>query len=267
MYIRYYFTNSCLIVLYRFAFFIMDNSTIKGFTDQRKPLQRMFNNVPRRYDRMNRILTWYMDERWRKKATKECLDNNPKHILDLCTGTGDLALQLGKTTNGKTKITALDFSLPMLEIAQRKAVIKRMSHIRFVEGDVSDLPFKDKQFDSIGIAFAFRNLTFKNPKTQQYLREINRVISENGRLVIIESSQPKNKILKKLYHLYLKNIVGRIGGILSGHKSAYRYLAYSAINYFSPEEIAALLKEYGFNRVEHKQFYFGVACMHVAYKN
>jgi demethylmenaquinone methyltransferase/2-methoxy-6-polyprenyl-1,4-benzoquinol methylase len=231
-----------------------------------KPLQKMFNQVPERYDLMNRLLTLRMDELWRKEAVRLCLGKNPETIMDICTGTGDLALRIAKAVNSGKKIIALDFSQPMLDQAKKKSSKKNISNIDFILGDVGDLPYPDNTMDAIGIGFAFRNLTYKNPKTDLYLKEIYRVIKPGGRFVIAETSQPKSKFIRSLYHTYMKQVVGTLGGILSGHKAAYRYLASSAINYYDSGEVQDLLLKTGFSKVDVRLKMMGAAAIYIAEK-
>jgi demethylmenaquinone methyltransferase/2-methoxy-6-polyprenyl-1,4-benzoquinol methylase len=128
------------------------------------------------------------------------------------------------------------------------------------------MPFSDNYFDSIGIAFAFRNLTFKNFDTPKFLHEIHRVLKPGGRFVIIESSQPKWGWLKMLFRAWTKYFVYPIGGLISGNRPAYKYLSYSVIHYYQPEEICDLLKDHGFSEVTFKRLTGGVAALHVAVK-
>jgi demethylmenaquinone methyltransferase/2-methoxy-6-polyprenyl-1,4-benzoquinol methylase len=237
-------------------------------TDVRKwrPLEKMFSEVPARYDLLNRVITWRLDERWRRRATAECLEGHPGSILDLCTGTGDLALQLARQVNGKIRIQALDYSQPMLEVARRKAARARLNNIEFIHGDAASMPFEDERLDAIGIAFAFRNLTYKNPDREIFLREIYRVLKPNGKFVIVESSQPGNRWMRGLFRFYLKIFVAGLGGKLSGHRGAYRYLAASARNFYEPGEMKNLLSDTGFRKVEHKPFVGGIAGLTVATK-
>ena len=151
-----------------------------------RPLERMFNEVPGRYDLLNGIITWGQDERWRKRAAKECLSGHPEAVLDLCTGTGDLALQMAKQPIGNVRIQALDYSEPMLEVARKKAMKRGIRNIGFIHGDAANLPFESGSIDSIGIAFAFRNLTYKNPDRDKFLSEIQRVLKNRGKFVIVE---------------------------------------------------------------------------------
>lgn len=115
---------------------------VKGEKRNWRPLEKMFNEVPGRYDLLNRIITLGLDERWRKMAVRECLAGNPGSALDLCTGTGDLVLRMARNVNGATTIQALDYSAPMLELAKRKAFGKGLGRIGFIHGDAADMPFQ-----------------------------------------------------------------------------------------------------------------------------
>ena len=231
-----------------------------------RPLYKIFTAVPPSYDIINRIFTLSLDERWRKKAAKECLADNPTTVMDLCTGTGDLVVRLARLSGGKSELTGYDYSQPMLELAKKKALKNKFPQIRFIQGDAASMPFPENYFNAIGIAFAFRNLTFKNYDTSKFLNEINRVLAPGGRFVIIESSQPKWGWLRFFFRIWTKYFVYPLGGIISGNKPAYKYLAYSVINYYQPEEICALLEEHGFSSVSFKQLTGGVAALHVAVK-
>lgn len=229
-------------------------------------MYKIFTAVPPSYDIINRIFTLTLDERWRKKAAKECLAGGPARVMDLCTGTGDLAIRLAGMSKGAAEITGYDYSAPMLEIARQKSAKRGGEMIVYIQGDAAAMPFPDGHFDSIGIAFAFRNLTFKNFDTPRFLAEINRVLKPGGRFVIIESSQPQWGWLRALFRVYTRLFVYRIGGLISGNKPAYKYLSYSVIHYYKPEEICDLLKEHGFPEVTFHRLSGGVAALHVAVK-
>lgn len=232
----------------------------------KRPLQKMFTSVPPSYDLLNRILTLRLDQVWRKKAALKCFENKPSKLLDLCCGTGDLAVFFAKMADEKTSITALDYSSPMLELAQKKAAGKGITPVEFIHGDAAAMPFADNYFDSIGIAFAFRNLTFHNPDSDRFLAEILRVLKPGGRFVIVETSQPKNIILRKLFHFYLRWITAPAGGVLSGHYGAYKYLAHSARLYHNRGELDQLLKDAGFGKVSSEMLAGGIAAIFVAEK-
>ena len=227
----------------------------------------MFTTVPRRYDLVNHAITWCLDARWRRKAARECLVNNPQKVLDLCCGTGDLAINLAKLSTRYSEVTGIDYSQPMLEIAVDKAKAAGLNDkVTLVDGDVASLPFPDGYFDSIGISFAFRNLTYKNPLTEQYLAEIFRVLAPGGRFVIVESSQPKSRLIRRLFHLYLRWFVSPVGYRLSGNRGAYQYLAESARRFYGPDEVKNLLLSVGFKEVSYHPFLLGAAGIHVAVK-
>ena len=227
-----------------------------------KPLHKIFTAVPRRYDLANRIMTLGLDASWRRRAARECLRSQPRLVLDLCCGTGDLALDIARR-GGDTAVTGVDFSLPMLDLAERKAAGRK---ITFVYGDVAALPFADGSFDAIGISFAFRNLTYKNPLTDGYLAEVRRVLAEGGRFVIVETSQPENRLVRRLYHLYLGCFAYPAGWLLSGNRGAYRYLAESASRFFTPEEVGGLLTGAGFRDYACRPLFFGAAAVYTAVK-
>jgi demethylmenaquinone methyltransferase/2-methoxy-6-polyprenyl-1,4-benzoquinol methylase len=232
---------------------------------QTRPLHGMFTSVPRRYDLVNHVITWFLDKRWRLKAAKECLVIRPRRILDLCCGTGDLAIEIARLAKSDVKVTGIDYSKPMLRLAAAKATSSN-NDISFVYGDVAALPFADECFDCIGISFAFRNLTYRNPLTKSYLSEVHRVMSPGGRFVIVETSQPKAWLIRKLFHLYLRCFVAAMGYWLSGNKSAYRYLAESARRFYSPEGVRELLFSAGFKKFSFKHLFFGVAAIYIAGK-
>jgi demethylmenaquinone methyltransferase/2-methoxy-6-polyprenyl-1,4-benzoquinol methylase len=241
-------------------------STSLGPQKEGRPLHKIFTAVPPSYDLINRLFTLRLDEQWREKAAQECLADHPVRIMDLCTGTGDLAIRLAKMSNNETEITGYDYSLPMLDIARRKATKARQPKITFIQGDAAAMPYTDGYFDAISIGFAFRNLTFKNHDTPKFLAEIHRVLRPGGRFVIIESSQPRRRWLRALFRCYTRYIVYPVGSRISGNKAAYKYLSYSVINYYKPEEICDLLKGYGFSDVTFKRLAGGISALHVAVK-
>ncbi len=129
-----------------------------------RPLYHIFTRIPDRYDLINHVITLGMDNAWRRQAALACLQDRPARILDICCGTGDLAITIAKLAQYSPEITGADYSQPMLEIAAAKASSSTWAeNIRFINADVARLPFADNHFDCIGISFAFRNLTYKNP--------------------------------------------------------------------------------------------------------
>jgi demethylmenaquinone methyltransferase/2-methoxy-6-polyprenyl-1,4-benzoquinol methylase len=232
-----------------------------------EPLHRIFTTVPRRYDLINHIITLGFDKRWRDKAARECLTSLPGKVLDLCCGTGDLAINFARLAENKVTLTGIDYSRPMLAIAAGKAASQMEGRdVSFIYGDVTGLPFPDEYFDAAGISFAFRNLTYRNPSARKHLEEVVRVLKPGGRYVIVESSQPESRLIRKLFHLYLRTFVFWAGYLLSGNRGAYRYLAESASRFYEPEEVKAMLLEAGFSRVSYRRLLFGASGVHVAVK-
>jgi len=155
----------------------------------------------------------------------------------------------------------------MLAKARAKAARAALTTpLNFIHGDVGDLPFSNEYFDCIGISFAFRNLTYNNPNTPRYLAEIVRVLKKGGRFVIVESSQPPNKLLRSLDHLYLRTFVRWMGSALSHNKEAYKYLTESASKFYTAEDLSDLLVKAGFKTVTVKRLMFGATAIHVAAK-
>ncbi len=230
-----------------------------------RPLYEMFNSVPRRYDLLNKIITWGLDRKWRNKAAVECLKSSPERILDICCGTGDLAHTISLLKESSAEVFGLDYSRLMLDVAVGKAEALA-DKPSYIIGDASRLPFPDNCFDCIGISFAFRNLTYKNPKLNNHLTEIVRVLKPGSRFIIVESSQPESPFIRKLFHIYLRRYVAKIGTIISGNRSAYNYLAESASRFYTPGEIRDMLIEAGFARVDYRPLLFGAAGIHTAVK-
>ena len=228
-----------------------------------RPLERLFNSITLSYDRMNRILTLGMDRGWRRRAAECAAESNPESVLDLCTGTGDLAYVLAETLGGAALVTGVDYSPPMLEKAEKKRKNAR-DNPRFVSGDAAALPFESGSFHTVTVSFAFRNLTYHNPQMDAALAEIRRVLKPGGRHIIVESSQPASRLIRFLRDVYVEIMVGNIVAWLTGHKSAYRYLANSVKLYHTPDELRKILKSAGFESVRYTPLFFGVVGLHVA---
>jgi len=224
----------------------------------------MFDAVPRRYDSLNRVLTLGHDERWRRRAARKCLEGSPARVLDLCCGTGDLARHLARQAAAGTEIFGLDYSAGMLEIARAKLNTANLGRpVRFVVGDAAAMEFPDGAFDAVGIAFAFRNLTWRNPLRDRALGEVRRVLRAGGRFVIVETSQPAGAIVRAGFHLFLRGFAGPVGTVLSRHRSAYRYLAESARKFYGSGEVTTMLEAAGFALVSAEPLLGGAAAIHV----
>ena len=232
-----------------------------------RPLQGMFMAVPPRYDLINRLITWGRDDGWRLRAARECLSSGPERVLDLCCGTGKLGMKVAGIAGDRVQTVAIDYSLPMLKLAVAQARgASRGDRLSFIDGDAAALPFPDACFDCVGISFAFRNLTYRNPLTVRYLAEVVRILRPGGRFVIVESSQPALWPVRRLFHLYLRGLVFRLGHLLSGNRGAYRYLAESAARFSTPDELRQLLISSGVRQFHSRPLMFGTVGLHVAVK-
>jgi demethylmenaquinone methyltransferase/2-methoxy-6-polyprenyl-1,4-benzoquinol methylase len=224
--------------------------------EKAKQVQRMFSEIAPRYDLLNRLLSFGADLRWRKRAVALALERRPRRILDLATGTGDLALML-KRRAPEAEVVGVDFARPMLGIARKKAEALGL-RVAFQEGDALALPFPDAHFDAITIAFGFRNFA-DYPKA---LAELRRVLAPGGRLVILEFPPPPRGAFGLVYRLYFGRVLPLVGGLVSGSFGAYRYLPESVEAFPSPEALKALMEAAGF-RVRYELLTFGVAAIHV----
>jgi demethylmenaquinone methyltransferase/2-methoxy-6-polyprenyl-1,4-benzoquinol methylase len=231
------------------------------------PLQEYYSRIYKRYDLVNRLFTLGNDTRWRRFTAQNCLDFNPQKVIDLCCGTGDLAILIGKYSKGKVAVTGLDFNRNMLEMAKQKAVKMKINTISFIESNAAVIPFNDGYFDCMTIGFGFRNLIFENINSPKYVSEISRVLKTGGHLLILESAVPSSHLIRFFYELYLKLILIPLGGIISGNFKAYKYLSRSAANFFHTNDIAQLMSTQRFTFLSVRYFFFGAASLIVFKKD
>ena len=216
----------------------------------------MFNKISKRYDLINKLLSFYQDKRWRKKAIKLANINESHTVLDLTTGTGELIKSVLKKVTPKYIIGA-DFSIDMLNIAKEK-----INEEDFVAADAQHLPFKNELFDRILISFGFRNIMDKDLA----LKELHRVLKKDGRLIILELTQPRFKPLATIYNLYFNNILPFVGGFISGNSKAYAYLPASVDRFYKKEELYELIEKARFNDINFSELNFGIATITTAVK-
>ena len=229
---------------------------------KKKQVEQMFDTISENYDGMNRIISLGSDVSWRKKVIKLANANNPKNILDIATGTGDLAIQFAEKTNA-TRIVGLDLSDGMLSVARKKVAGKTLAKkIEFIQGDSEALPFEDNSFDAITVSFGIRN--FEN--LEKGLSEIRRVLRKDGIFVILETSVPTKFPLKQGYNIYAKFVLPLMGRMFSKDKVAYQYLSESASVFPFGKELNNILLKTGFKDVENKPQTFGVATIYTATK-
>ena len=218
-------------------------------------------NYSKNYDGLNRVISFGIDVKWRKKVVAILKKEHPESILDIATGTGDLAIALVKT--GAKKIIGLDISPGMLAVGQEKVTSKKMDKtIEMVVGDSEELSFGDDTFDAVTVSFGVRN--FETLETG--LAEILRVLKPKGTLVVLETSVPTKTPYRQGYAFYTKNILPLIGKIFSKDDSAYGYLSESASVFPHGETFNNILREIGFIEVTNKPQTFGVASIYIAKK-
>jgi demethylmenaquinone methyltransferase/2-methoxy-6-polyprenyl-1,4-benzoquinol methylase len=228
---------------------------------KKEQVAQMFDTISGNYDGLNRVISFGIDIKWRKKVLKLVSDKNPKTVLDIATGTGDLAILM--TNTSAEKIIGLDISAGMLEVGRNKIKAKNLSDkIEMILADSENMPFEDNTFDAITVAFGVRN--FEN--LEKGLAEILRVLKPNGIFVILETSVPDKTPYKQGYTFYSKNILPLIGKLFSKDNSAYQYLSESASVFPYGEALNNILRKIGFIEVKSMPQTFGVATIYSASK-
>ena len=233
-----------------------------------KKVRDMFTQIAPRYDLLNHLLSFELDRRWRARAAKclrPILQRPDALVLDLCCGTGDLALALRNA--GQARILGADFAHTMLVRARMKSqVAPRYSaspprvSIPFFEADALRLPFADASFDLVTSAFGFRNLA----NYEAGLREVYRVLKPGGATAILEFAEPPRGFPGDLYRWYFTRVLPRIGWLISGHQSAYTYLPKSVARFFRPPELAALMRSVGYHSVDFREWTMHTVALHTA---
>jgi demethylmenaquinone methyltransferase/2-methoxy-6-polyprenyl-1,4-benzoquinol methylase len=231
--------------------------------DASRKVREMFTRIAPRYDLLNHLLSAQMDRRWRRRVAKELqpiLQNSDAVVLDLCCGTGDLAFSLAK--GARARIIGADFSHPMLTRAKEKAVAfaDGRAPIPFLEADALRLPFGNKSFDLVTTAFGFRNLA----NYEEGLREIFRALKPGGTVAILEFTEPAPGIIGSTYRFYCQKVLPAIGGIISGDAAAYAYLPKSVARFFRPDELAALMKDVGYESTRYHLMMLQSVALHIA---
>ncbi len=223
----------------------------------------MFAEVPKTYERINRLLTLGLDVLWRNKAAKMAASGGGTKWLDVCTGTGEMAIALKGLAAEGVEVSAVDFSDPMLSEAKGK---KDAEGITFYNASVENLPFDDDIFDLLTISFAVRNINRSPEYFLGCLSEFCRVLKPSGRLLLLETSQPRCVVLRMLFHAYARFIIGPVGGMLSGSKMAYAYLSSTIPRFYSADELAGIIGQAGFKAVTFTRMTFGSCAVHIAEK-
>ena len=228
---------------------------------KKEQVAQMFDNISGNYDGLNRVISFGIDVSWRKKVLQLVANTHPKTILDIATGTGDLAILMTQTN--AEKIIGLDISAGMLEVGRKKIEDRKLSDkIEMILADSENMPFEDNTFDAITVAFGVRN--FEN--LEKGLSEILRVLKPNGIFVILETSIPEKTPYKQGYTFYSKNILPLIGKLFSKDNVAYQYLSESASVFPYGEALNDILRKTGFTSVVAQPQTFGVATIYSASK-
>ena len=234
------------------------NDETRGKKEQ---VEEMFDNIARRYDFLNHLLSLGIDIRWRKKAVKYIGGINPRKVLDIATGTGDFALEA--LVLKPDKVTGLDISEGMMKYGREKAKAMHVENVvEFVKGDSEKMEFTDNSFDAITVGFGVRN--FEN--LEAGLREMLRVLKPGGRVAILEASQPPNTIIRFVFGLYFNYIVPAVGRLFSKDVRAYTYLPESVSVFPSGFEFIKILENIGFRNVEWKPLTLGACALYTMEK-
>jgi demethylmenaquinone methyltransferase/2-methoxy-6-polyprenyl-1,4-benzoquinol methylase len=228
------------------------HDTVVPFEDseleKKQQVAQMFDKIAGRYDFLNRFLSAGIDVSWRKKAIKQLKSINPKNVLDVATGTGDVAILTYKMLK-PSKIVGIDISEGMLELGRQKIDKQNLkNYIELKAGDSENIKFDDNSFDAVTVAFGVRN--FEN--LEQGLKEILRVLKPGGKLVVLEFSKPKQKLFKGLYNLYMQKIAPGVVSIFSRNKKAYKYLNDSVQKFPEGQHFINILSSVGFKSTYSK---------------
>lgn len=243
----------------------MSSETVKPYKDQatgkKEQVATMFNNIAHRYDFLNHLLSLGIHIHWRKKAIRLLKDRNPKRILDIATGTADFAIEA--LSLNPDAVIGVDISEEMLKLGEEKIKNKKLEHkIKLMLADSEHLPFEDNSFDAITVGFGVRN--FEN--LENGLRDMHRVLNENGTVVILEFSKPTQFPVKQFYAFYFSVICPMVGKIFSKDNSAYTYLPESVNAFPAGDEFIEILHKVGFQKAKSIRLSFGIASLYIAQK-
>jgi demethylmenaquinone methyltransferase/2-methoxy-6-polyprenyl-1,4-benzoquinol methylase len=222
----------------------------------------MFSAIAPRYDFLNRLLSAGRDRAWRREAIRATALPREGHLLDICTGTADMALEAARQFPG-AHIRGVDFSRPM--ISHGLAKVERANLTRRISLQVAPaevLPFPDQSFDAATVAFGLRNV----PDRLRGLREMHRVLRPGGRAVILEFTTPPSPLIRRMYLWYFQGVLPWIGRLVSGHPSAYAYLPASVADFPTPDGLAAWMREASFSEVSFRLLTAGIVAVHVGRK-
>jgi len=230
--------------------------------EQRAAIERMFSAIAPRYDLLNRLLSAGRDRIWRREAIRATRLPLDGRLLDTCTGTADMALEAARQFPAAT-IAGVDFSGPMIKLGRTKAAgAGAAERVRLVVATAEAVPFFAETFDAVTVAFGLRNV----PERRQALAEMHRVLKPGGRAVILEFTTPPGRMFRGIYLCYFHRVLPVIGGLVSGHRSAYAYLPASVSDFPPPGELATWMTEAGFRDVSYRLLTGGIVAIHVGVK-
>ncbi len=215
-------------------------------------VRNMFAGISRRYDFLNHLLSLEKDRNWRRFAVSKL---PPGYIIDLCCGTGDVAIEASK----KNRVIASDFCCEMLQLCVHKINERHIERINCIQNDAENLSFRDGTFDAAIVAFGIRNVE----DIKKALSEMSRVVKNNGKVIILDFSIPENIVFKIIYYLYFKNILPMIGRIISKKHGPYSYLPASVMLFPKRKEFIELMKDAGINDVEYFDLSSGIVTVYV----
>jgi len=226
--------------------------------ERARQIQTMFSRITRRYDLMNRVMTGGRDQAWRRMAARELRLGAGGLVLDLATGTGDLAFAV-REAYPDARVVAMDFSETILREGVRKARVRDEQRVAWGVGDALALPFPDATFDGCTNAFLIRNVV----NLSLCLREMKRVVKPGGRVVCMEITHPQTPIFKQLFTIYFYKLVPIIGGVIAGDLKAYSYLPNSLTRFPPAEPLKRIMQEAGYRDVRYRLMGLGTMAIHV----
>jgi demethylmenaquinone methyltransferase/2-methoxy-6-polyprenyl-1,4-benzoquinol methylase len=228
---------------------------------KKENVRKMFNDISGKYDFLNHFLSFGVDYSWRRKFVGQLSAYKPRKILDVATGTGDLAFMICNLE--PEKVTGIDIAGNMLAIANQKAVQKRLGNrVHFLEGDAESLSFPDASFDAVTVAFGVRNFE----DLEKGLSEMRRVLRPGGVMMILEFSHPASFPMKQFYNFYSKRLIPIIGKVVSGNKQAYSYLPESVSAFPSGRDFLFIMEKTGLKMVSRRILTYGVATIYTGEK-
>lgn len=232
-------------------------------TSQSKgPIRAMFDSIAPSYDTLNHLFSLGIDHLWRRRTVRELRKFAPKRVLDLATGTGDLAIAIAKGIED-VKVTGADISTEMVEVGRAKVARRALGErVELGIADAEQLPYAEGEFDAVTVGFGVRNFAHK----EQGLSEMARVLHKGGVVAILEFSCPKNKIIAPLYRFYFHKVMPVVGGWLSGDRAAYEYLPASVDHFPAPERFVEMMGEAGLSECRALPLTFGIAYLYIGVK-